>query len=208
MSISEYGWAHERRCRLVCGMGSRQRRADSRDESGGSLVVLEAHALRELEPSALAWACIGPVMALARGKPPAVKHELYRTLTPGQKALFSFWALHGHAESAVSFRSMLKYLIEEMGGSSQLQAAAVRFGSSDLACLYRACSTLIAHQSGRDGAPVPSYDAEIQPLYERYWELAPEALTMIADYIRRNPNEFIGPPAPNTRFQTDSALER
>lgn len=160
------------------------------NESATSLVTVPCDLFRESDASQLCWACIGPVMQRVRGKDQSVKLGVYRTLTPGQRALFSFWSLHGHAETRESFYSILLYL-RDLGALPELESGALYFGLDELAQLYRECSAVVCPTLPDVALGEQLSAANTDELFERYRELSPAVLERIATFIRRNPQEFV-----------------
>jgi hypothetical protein len=108
------------------------RNVDSTAEHRHTLVQMDRSAFAGLAPAALAWACVAPAIRHIRRRTPDVKRTVYRTLTPGQKALLMFWALHVHADSPRGFRGTLEYLVRDLQALPELRAAARHFGDTDL----------------------------------------------------------------------------
>jgi hypothetical protein len=158
------------------------------------LVVMEQSTFDGLDSGSLSWACIGPTLRLVQGKSPDIKLTVYETLTTGQRALFMFWALHGHADSPGSFLMALEYLIQDLDALSEMKAAAGYFGDVDLEQLYgRAAAVLGAApvRSGVNRRVATHVDVETGELFTRYWDIVPVVLERVGQKIRSDSQGFV-----------------
>jgi len=110
--------------------------------------------------------------------------EFYKSLSPGQWALFMFYTFYDHAiRSRDEFHLIsTHYLLA--GIFSAVIKGAVYFGDDSMQQLLMEIEQAFAEQNN-----LPN--AQIDELYHRLREIAPCALTQIGIRIKANPIEFI-----------------
>ena len=67
-------------------------------------MILKGRNIQEsskLDDEALIWVCVEPIVQKVRGKDPVIKSQVVMQLNTGQRALFLFQVLHGHANNGI-----------------------------------------------------------------------------------------------------------
>lgn len=143
-----------------------------------------------LEEDALIWACIGPVMEPLRGKEPAIKARVYEQLNPGRRALFMVQVLKGHAgHGVVALLNQLDYLLGPATWR-ELKSGYAYFGAHGMVQLLEDLERLHARLQGTDTQAEERAEA-VRAADQALKLLLPEAVRLVADYIRSHPDEFM-----------------
>ncbi|MEI6102306.1 MAG: hypothetical protein WCP73_10760 [Eubacteriales bacterium] len=120
-------------------------------------------------------------MLQARGKDPETKSRVLKQLNDGQRALFLFQVLYGHAHNGTAqFFGYLSYLTDQLDMWTALKSAMKYFGDTEMVNLIAKMEQAYASKE----TPLDELDAQ-------YQRLIPETVRRIGTYIRNNPTEFI-----------------
>lgn len=137
--------------------------------------------LNRLNDQQLIWACVEPAILKARGKDPETKAQVLKQLGGGQRAVFLFQVLYGHAQNGISqFFGYISYLADRLDIWAALKSAMRYFGDSEMAALIEKMQQAYASKE----TPPDELDAQ-------YQKLVPETVRRIGACIRSNPAEFI-----------------
>jgi hypothetical protein len=158
----------------------------------------------DLHGKELGWELIKPAIQQVRGRSLEKKKEVYESLTPGQKSLFSFWILHGHTQAGwIQFflEGYTQYIPVIRHGFAQIDDQAM------LANLHAAEQLFADHtQSLETGSfspekPFPadrnkrtdwnSLRQKFVPLDHALWLNLDETIQKLEEYIRANPDQFV-----------------
>jgi hypothetical protein len=138
--------------------------------------------LSALSDEELIARCTLPVIREVRGKDPGTKARALARLNGGQRALFLFQVLYGHADLGIGpFFRQIAYVAEALDVWSALKSSFKYFGDADMLQLVERME--VAAASGADAAAFSELDA----LYARQ---IPETIARIGSRIRNNPAEF------------------
>jgi hypothetical protein len=155
------------------------------------LISVQKAKFEALNPHALAWVCIEPTMQQSRAKDLSVKSRIYNQLTTGQRALYMFWVLYGHANNGI-----LPFCtgIASIAGNiwEELKKSFAYFGDEAMRQLVEEMETLYHKIEARNHV---FSDFELLAIAKRldstYHLISPAALVRVADYIRCHPDEFV-----------------
>lgn len=166
------------------------------------MLVMDRQQFASLETDKLGSACVAPTLNRIRGKSQALKEEVYKELTDGQKALLMFQILYGHAHSVEEFYwFMSEYVSQPRAWSAQ--AAGLRyFQDEGMLRIYEKTKRLIESKQRELASMQRSFsvmdlehDAKLRAsmlqLYEQYGSAASDSLQRIGVYIRNHPEQFV-----------------
>jgi hypothetical protein len=145
---------------------------------------------RSLRGFELGWELIQEPILRVRGRNLAVKKEVFDQLTPGQKALFSFWVMYGHVQNGwlAFFQSRYgEYL-------PMMRKALIDIADRELlADLDQAASLFGKYENARVSSPasLEPIVREFEPLDGRLTMLLPAAMQRLEALIREKPLEFV-----------------
>jgi hypothetical protein len=150
---------------------------------------------------------VRPVVLQTRGQRMEKKHEVFEQLTQGQRALFSFWILQGHArdgwlmflQECAAAGVTDAYLAIIKAGLRQLHDQAMLDHVLAAEALYREGQATLAEcwetsEEDLDPAQRLAY-TEIQQDFSRMdpilFKRLDESMKILETYIRANPEEFV-----------------
>jgi hypothetical protein len=155
------------------------------------LLEISEERFRSLSGFDLGWEMISGPIQQARTRSLAVKKEVYNQLTPGQKALFSFWVMYGHVQQGwlpffqSGYHQYLPMLrtgllnIEDQPMLETLDLAAKAFQDHENALIF---SDTEAAQRIAD---------QFRALDQRLFALLPTTMQRLENLIRAAPQEFV-----------------
>lgn len=147
---------------------------------------MKQHELSSLDDEKLVWIFVEPIICKARGKDPSIKAQVYMPLKDGQRALFMFQVLYGHAANGIfQFFSQISYLADRLDIWSALKSAMNYFDDIEMLSLVEKMETAYFALSSQD-KNTPALD-ELDKFYN---EIIPQTLKRIGACIRKNPEEF------------------
>lgn len=134
----------------------------------------------------LIWVFVEPIIRKVRGKDPRIKAQVYMTLKDGQRALFMFQVLYGHAANGISqFFLHVSYIAERLDIWSALKSAMNYFGDIEMLGFVEKIQTSYSTLSSYNmNTPLRN---ELDELYN---EILPRTLKRISACIKNNPAEF------------------
>ncbi len=147
---------------------------------------MKQHELSSLEDEKLVWMFVEPIISKTRGKAPNLKAQVYMSLNSGQRALFMFQVMYGHAGNGIfQFFSHISYLTPRLDLWSALKSAMQYFNDTDMLGLVEKMEIAYSDQLSQ-AQNVPS----LEELNQSYCELIPQTLKRIGAFLRNNPDEF------------------
>ncbi len=147
---------------------------------------MNQHELSSLEDDKLIWMFVEPIILKTRGKDPSVKAQVYLPLKDGQRALFLFQVMYGHAGNGIiHFFSHISYLTDRLDLWAALKSAMKYFNDTDMLGLVEKMEIVYRAQTSQD-QKLPTLE-ELDLLYR---EFIPQTLKRISACIRNNPEEF------------------
>ena len=140
-----------------------------------------------LDDEKLIWICVEPIVLRVRGKEPGVKSNIIKQLNDGQRALFLFQVLYGHANFGIlQFFNQVSYLIETLDLWSALKSAVKYFDDAEM--LVVICKMeQVYYEKMKQNKDILSLD-DLDILYK---ERIPVTVALISSYIRNNPEIFL-----------------
>ncbi|MHA6529149.1 hypothetical protein [Paenibacillus sp. BAC0078] len=166
-------------------------------------MAIERETFYSLSDERLGWACMEPTFMLIRGKSPAVKAAAISELGKGQTALCMFRIMYDHSyRSAAEYYAWISYLLDQPGyWSGVLEGVRFFADTAMLELLEQTREKLAARNRslgvgwGDAGLMDIEVDQElletVTGLYAHFQQIAPHSLSLIADYIRTHPDEFV-----------------
>lgn len=143
--------------------------------------------LAALDDEKLIWLCVEPLIRNARAKAPEVKLAVFRQLNGGQKALFSFQTLYGHANQGISrFFLQISYMTDTLDIWSALKSSMKYFGDSEMLTLIDKMEQLYYSDLKLNENIVLLNELDIL-----YRDRITETVKLIGSYIRNNSDVFI-----------------
>ncbi|AIQ69331.1 hypothetical protein [Paenibacillus graminis] len=151
----------------------------------------------------LAWACMEPTFMRIRGKSPAVKAAAITELGKGQRALCMFRIMYDHSyRSPAELYAWSSYLLGQPGYWSGVLEGVRFFADNVLRELLEETQERLETRNLRLGlewgdAGLKDLETDqdlrriINVLYERFQRIIPDSHTIIAEYIRTHPDEFV-----------------
>ena len=140
-----------------------------------------------LDDEKLIWICVEPTVQKVRGKEPGIKSKVIKKLNDGQRALFLFQVLYGHADQGISrFFLQISYLVETTDIWSALKSAMKYFDDTEMLGLIQKMEQA-HHEVIRQNTNTISLDE----LDKQYKERIPATLKLIGSHIRNNPQVFM-----------------
>ena len=172
------------------------------------LVAMKRETFDALDPGALAWEAIEPVMQAIRAKGPAAQSAEFAAgfaaqLTSGQRALLPFWVLYGHSRSGITeFYDAIPDMPGQVAIWSKLKTAMRYFNDDTILQLVEDMETLyynlvaenpqgdVDRSRGRvEGTS--EHKAQLTQFNLLLQEALPAAIPRIGMYIRNHPGEFV-----------------
>ncbi|WP_438431607.1 hypothetical protein [Gorillibacterium sp. sgz500922] len=156
----------------------------------------------ELQSAEASWLCVKPFLLQVRGKSQSVKNEMYRSLSPGQKALFLFYSYHNHTDTLEGFFWFTGYHVLELKAWDGIRTGLRFLGESALADDLDELEHWIKRLPRKSDEPgVADLKAladervrlEAEERYRRYQELAASAIKRMNEWVREHRQEWIGP---------------
>lgn len=140
-----------------------------------------------LDDEKLIWICVEPIVRRVRGKDPGIKSRVVMELSNGQRALFLFQVLYGHANHGVSpFFHQISYLMDTLDIWSALKSGIRYFDDAEmLGLIEKMEGTYYAVMDQNENTIL------IDELDRLYKKKVPETLKRIGLYIRSNLTEFM-----------------
>lgn len=168
-----------------------------------NLVTIDRTTFNRLSDDKLGWECMEPTFMLIRGKSPAVKAGVLAQLSRGQHALCMFRIMYDHAhKSAPEYYAWLSYILAIPGYWDSVIEGIGFFDESGLVPLLEETKAFLELRNR--GLGVTWGDALLSDLerdqelrqtidsfYERFQQIAPITLSIIAGYIRTHPEEYV-----------------
>ena len=147
---------------------------------------MKQHELSTIDDAKLVWMFVEPMISKARGKKPDIKMQVFKSLNDGQRALFIFQVLYGHAANGIySFFSDISNLTDRLDIWSAIKLAMNYFDDTEMLSLVEKMETAYFAMSSQDkNAPALN---ELDKLYN---EILPRTLKQIGTCIRNNPAKF------------------
>lgn len=145
--------------------------------------------LAMLSDSELIWLCVEPTILKARGKSPEVKAQVLSQLSAGQRSLFLFQVLYGHAAHGIAqFFHYIGYLADSLDIWAALKAAVRYFEDTEMLMLIEKMEGAYLAMPAQ-----PVNTALLDELDGAYRERISASLQRIGAYIRNHPTEFLQP---------------
>ena len=140
-----------------------------------------------LDDEKLIWICVEPIVQKVRGKDPAIKSQVIMQLNNGQRALFLFQVLYGHANNGIDqFFTQVSYLADRLDIWSALKSGMKYFNDTEMLSLIEKME-IAYYEAAKQSENTISRD-ELERLYV---ERIPFTLRRIGTFIRNNPAEFM-----------------
>ncbi len=147
---------------------------------------MKQHELSTLDDAKLVWMFVEPMISKARGKDPDIKAQVFKSLNDGQRALFMFQVLYGHAANGIfPFFSYVSFLTDRLDIWSALKSAMNYFDDTEMLSLVEKMETAYFAVSSQD-----KNTPAMNELDKLYIEMLPRTLNRIGACIRNNPTEF------------------
>lgn len=155
-----------------------------------------------LDDPSLARAAVEPIIVAVRAKNPGFKTAVFEALSPGRRALFAFWIVHGHARKQgwTQFFREVSYLSAFPDFFGSLGSAFAYIGDeamislvSDVEGVYRAHDQIMKDFPTLDPRE-PRYAAVVEalaPLDLRYRALVAGSLGRVAALVRERAGDFV-----------------
>ena len=133
------------------------------------------------------WACVEPIMLRTGGKDPEKTAAELERMNDGQRALFLFQILYGHATQGIlPLYAQVDHLMEKADVWSGIKAGMQYFGDLEMLNLVEAMEAgwyLIRNK--------PEELLFVEELEREYNETIPISVKLIASYVRSNASDFI-----------------
>jgi hypothetical protein len=127
-----------------------------------------------------------PMIREARGETPETKALVLARFREGQRALFLFQVLHGHADGGIlGFYRQISYLTETLDVWAALKSAFRYFEDPEMLVLIERMAAAYSA-----GLPSEDFKAEIDELDRLYAAQIPKTVRQIASRVRNNPEDF------------------
>jgi len=154
------------------------------------------------EAEKLVRACMEPVIARMRRKPPEVKEQVCEEITEGQRALFLFMMAADHASaSPTDYYCWLSHLIGEEETWFAVKASLAYVGAHAMLSLWEETEALVLTGWQNAGVRLAARPddleadqalcAKIEQQYAAFSAELPNVFAALAAYIRARPDEFI-----------------
>ena len=141
-----------------------------------------------LDDENLIWIYVELIIRKVRGKAPATKSQIIMQLTNGQRALFLFQVLYGHANNGIpQFFAQISYLADRLDIWSALKSGMKYFNDIEMLSLIEKMETVYAYYEVAQRREDRILLDELEKLYK---ERIPFTLKRIGSLIRSNPAEF------------------
>ena len=139
--------------------------------------------LTTIDDATIIWKFAEPIIRDARGKDPSTKKQVFMQLKDGQRALFMFQVLYGHAGNGMNnFFEYISYLVDSLDVWSALISAMKYFDDVDMMKLIEKMEAAYTSLS--------TQIKSVAELDEMYREIIPTTIKRIGECIRNNPEEF------------------
>lgn len=149
-------------------------------------MLMKQHELFTYNDEKLVWLIVEPIIRKARAKDPSIKAQVYMSLKDGQRALFMFQVLYGHATNGIfQFFSHISYLTDRLDIWSALKSAMNYFSDTEMLSLIEKMENFYTVLLSQD-----MNKPELMELDNLYNEILPRSLKIIGIRIRNNPSEF------------------
>lgn len=140
-----------------------------------------------LDDEKIIWICVEPIVQAVRGKHPQIKSQVIMQLNNGQRALFFFQVLYGHANHGISqFFHQISYLMDTVDIWSALKSGVKYFGDIEMLGLIEKMENAYYTEAKESGNTV--FFEELDRLYK---EMIPSTVKLVGSFIRNHPAEFI-----------------
>jgi hypothetical protein len=134
-----------------------------------------------MSDEALIVLCVAPVIRATRGRDPETKARVFQNLRAGQRALFLFQVLYGHAGQGIGpFFEHISYLTEALDVWSALKSAFRYFGDAEMLALVEEMEAAFSRKG----------DLPLKELDARYAAQISVTIHRIATRIRNHPADF------------------
>jgi hypothetical protein len=131
--------------------------------------------------------CVEPLIRDARGKDPETKARVLASLSSGQRALFMFQVLHGHADRGVlQFFRQISYLTEALDVWAALKSAMEYFKDTEMLELISKMESAFPEAASGERAGLDALD-------RAYAEQISKTVRRIGSRIRMDPAAFLKP---------------
>ncbi|QOS80418.1 hypothetical protein JNUCC31_05770 [Paenibacillus sp. JNUCC31] len=172
------------------------------------LVTLERKEWENFDDEELFRAVILPtVHEMHSGEAPLNKFEVYKKLTLGQRAVFMFWVLYDHSDKEIDqFYTWIPYMREsEQSYWPELKAGVSTIGDEALLLFLNDCEKTfdLLKQVNQKHDPNwkdyfhsdlvkhPELRPYVRSLHLAFEKIVPTTISIIGNYIRNVPNEFV-----------------
>lgn len=166
------------------------------------LVKLERRVFDELNNEELMKQCMEPIIVKTKAKSPAIKLEVYKNCSKGQRALFMFSILYEHGKTIQEFYWFSKYYMVDLNGWEEMKQQAIFLNDKDLISSYEQIEKIHKEKNQlADGTwrEVSTQDLDedsalyeaVNSVHKQYISAAQKSIELICIYIRENPTEFV-----------------
>lgn len=172
------------------------------------LVALQRQEWDNFDDEALFKAVILPtVYEMHSGKSSLNKFEQYQKLTRGQRAVFMFWVLYDHSnKESDQFYTWIPYMRQsEQNYWPELKAGAAITEDEGLLLFLNECEKTFnlldqmkreydpnwKHYAHSDLEKYPELRSHVRYLHLAFEKIVPETISIISNYIRHTPGEFV-----------------
>lgn len=168
-----------------------------------NLVMIKRETFDTLDDEKLGRECMEPTFMLIRGQSPEVKTAVLSQLSQGQHALCMFRVMYDHShKSAPEYYGWISYMLGIPGYWDRVIEGIRFFDETGILPLLEDTREYLEVRNRELGAVWdeavltdldrdPELKQAIHGLYQRFLQIAPVTLSVIADYIRTHPEEYV-----------------
>ena len=147
---------------------------------------MEQQEFNILDDERLIWICVEPIIRKVRGKDPEIKSQVFMQLNNGQRALFVFQVLYGHAGNGIlQFFAHIAYLADRLDIWAALKSGMNYFNDIEMLCLIEKMEAAYYSVTKQSENMI-----SLSELEKSYKEGIPRTLKRVGSFIRNNPAEF------------------
>ena len=140
-----------------------------------------------LDDESMIWFCVEPILKKTGKKDAAARTSALSELNDAQRSLFLFQLLYGYAGHGLKeLYSQIEYLAEIADIWSGIKTGMQYFGDLDMLAVVSAMEKGF-YEARND----PGNFVFLEALDRLYKETVPASVSLIAAYIRNNPEEFL-----------------
>lgn len=167
------------------------------------LVTMSRQSFESVDITELGWACLAPIMEPLRGKDPIRKSQVYSSLSPSQQALFMFYAYYNHAKHSLhEYYWWTAYYFAQPKIWTEIKRKLRDFRDHDMVELLEQAEQTLQkwdHPRRMEAVEISLNDLEhdsalgesISVLFNRFHDITLCTRTLIGEFIRKNPEEFV-----------------